>query len=203
MFMFQSTYRNSDRAGFDMSKLMLLGFVLIVIVLIHFIGEKKEDDKSPQQGSLIVELYWNDALETDLDLWVKAPDDVPVGYSNMGGRYFNLLRDDLGSDGRHDISGKNMEIAVSRGLPEGEYIVNVHLFMLDGASFPVHFKVLVSLKRNPQYGTEQLFSIDSKMVTPGQEKTLIQFSIDEDGELIEDSIHHTQERIRAIQDLSP
>ena len=29
-------------------------------------------------------------LDADVDLWVQAPNDTPVGYSNKGGDFFNL-----------------------------------------------------------------------------------------------------------------
>ena len=38
----------------------------------------------------------SDAALAHFDLWVQAPGDVPVGYSNKSGGVFNLLRDDLG-----------------------------------------------------------------------------------------------------------
>ena len=50
----------------------------------------------------------------------------PVGYSNKGGVIFNLLRDDLGK--RADATGMNYEVSYSRGIPAGEYTVNVHLY---------------------------------------------------------------------------
>ena len=43
---------------------------------------------------------WPPELDSDVDLWVQAPGDVPVGYSNKGGAVFNLLRDDLGHAAR-------------------------------------------------------------------------------------------------------
>ena len=50
----------------------------------------------------------------------KAPDDIPVGYSNKGGLFFNLLRDDLGK--YKDNSPINYEVSYSRGISEG----NIH-----------------------------------------------------------------------------
>ena len=53
-------------------------------------------------GNVIIEAQWADKLDADVDLWVQAPGDVPVGYSNKSGAVFNLLRDDLGR--AHDIT---------------------------------------------------------------------------------------------------
>ena len=46
-----------------------------------------------------------------------APDDIPVGYSNKGGLFFNLLRDDLGI--YKDNSPVNYEVSYSRGISKG------------------------------------------------------------------------------------
>jgi hypothetical protein len=48
-----------------------------------------------------------------VDLWVQAPGDVPVGYSNESGVIFNLVRDDLGKGS--DPNSMNYEIAYGRG----------------------------------------------------------------------------------------
>ena len=34
-------------------------------------------------------IYWDNDRDVDIDLWVKAPEDIPVGYSNKGGLFFN------------------------------------------------------------------------------------------------------------------
>ena len=94
----------------------------------------------------MVELRWPQELDADVDLWVQAPGDVPVGYSNKGGRVFNLLRDDLWHRG--DVTGLNHEIAYSRGIPAGEYTVSLHLFRNTGA-YPVPTVVAISLKARP------------------------------------------------------
>jgi hypothetical protein len=38
----------------------------------------------------------SDAALAHFDLWVQAPGDLPIGYSNKSGGVFNILRDDLG-----------------------------------------------------------------------------------------------------------
>ena len=53
----------------------------------------------------------------DRVLWVRAPQDRPVGFVNQGARIFNLLRDDLGAEG--DATDLNYEVSYSRGIPAG------------------------------------------------------------------------------------
>ena len=81
----------------DVILLALTGFISMVILLIPFVNPPTEEESSSTPpGNVIVELFWDDKRDVDIDLWVKAPDDIPVGYSNKGGLFFNLLRDDLG-----------------------------------------------------------------------------------------------------------
>ena len=81
----------------DVILLALTGFISMVILLIPFVNPPTEEESSSTPpGNVIVELFWDDKRDVDIDLWVQAPDDIPVGYSNKGGLFFNLLRDDLG-----------------------------------------------------------------------------------------------------------
>ena len=81
----------------DVILLALTGFISMVILLIPFVNPPTEEESSSTPpGNVIVELFWDNKRDVDIDLWVQAPDDIPVGYSNKGGLFFNLLRDDLG-----------------------------------------------------------------------------------------------------------
>ena len=91
-----------DDAGIvfrDLITLALCGFVVCVVLIMPHInrpGARTAAGTAPP-GNVIVEARWPDAIDADVDLWVQAPGDVPVGYSNKGGAIFNLLRDDLES----------------------------------------------------------------------------------------------------------
>jgi hypothetical protein len=118
----------------DVIMLALAGFVAMVVLLLPHLNPpgKAALDNSQPPGNVIVEVRWPDEIDSDVDLWVEAPGDVPVGYSNKGGVIFNLLRDDLGK--RADATGMNYEVSYSRGIPAGEYTVNVHLYRTPRAS---------------------------------------------------------------------
>ena len=111
----------------DVTLLALSGFVEIVLLLLHWLNLKTKSEviKEPV-GSVIIELFWPDDIDADLDLWVKGPNDGPVGYSKPSGLVFNLLRDDRGLTG--DYTPLNYEISFTRGIIAGEYQANVHLF---------------------------------------------------------------------------
>ena len=90
-------YNESNVVFRDLILLTLTGFMSMVILLMPFIQPPSEtENSSVPPGNVIVELFWDNDRDVDIDLWVKAPEDIPVGYSNQGGLFFNLLRDDLG-----------------------------------------------------------------------------------------------------------
>src|SRR5437667_7216328 len=82
----------------DMLFLLVFGYLIISAVALAHVAKKDEDStkSAPPPGNVIVEMTWAKESDSDVDLWVQAPGDVPVGYSNKSGMIFNLLRDDLG-----------------------------------------------------------------------------------------------------------
>ena len=88
----------ADTVFRDMTMLALSGFVIIVLLLLPWLNIVAQDEATKEpSGSVIVEVLWPDDRNVDVDLWVKSPDDAAVGFSNMAGYYFNLLRDDRGT----------------------------------------------------------------------------------------------------------
>ena len=193
---------SSDRVINDMTLLLNAALIMVIFILIMFIGEKSDDGEVKQQGNLVFEIYWDDGLESDVDMWVQPPNHTPVGYSNMGSKYLNLLRDDLGNESDKDISGRNMEMMVSRGLVEGEWTANVYLFGLDGEKPPIDVRMVVSMKSSPYADVQQLFAIDTQLHHAGQEKTMVRFEI-RDKELVEGSVHHTFKPIASVSSMFP
>ncbi|MBT7612680.1 MAG: hypothetical protein HN577_05635, partial [Rhodospirillaceae bacterium] len=129
----------------DVILLALLGFVALVILLLPHVNPpevKNADLLTP--GNVIIEIKWPEHIDADVDLWVKAPGDGPVGWSQRGGSIFDLLRDDLGY--MNDLTSANHEMAYSRGVPEGEYIVNVHMYRNETEVWPVPVWIIVSVK---------------------------------------------------------
>ena len=122
----------------DTALLMLGGFVLMSVLMMTVMNppaKSSETDSVQAPGNVIIEAQWADKLDADVDLWVQAPGDVPVGYSNKSGTVFNLLRDDLGR--AQDMTDYNYEVAYTRGTPAGEYIVNLHMYRARDVSYPV------------------------------------------------------------------
>ena len=180
----------SDTVFRDVILLVLLGFVAVTVLLLPYINPKglSAEAATKPPGNVIVEVTWPETLDTDVDLWVRAPGDVPVGYSNKGGVIFNLLRDDLGK--YRDPTDINYEVAYSRGIPPGEYAVNLHLYRNPSGTYPVPVKVTVSSRNGPAQTTRHLVETRVKLDTEGQEKTAIRFKLDEDGQLVASSLNN-------------
>jgi hypothetical protein len=181
----------------DIITLALCGFVsMVVMILPHLNPSAKADaiDSVSSPGNVIVEIRWPDGHDADVDLWVQAPGDVPVGYSNKGGAIFNLLRDDLGRVG--DPTNQNYEISFSRGLPPGEYTANVHLYR-NPSGQPVDVTMAVSVKANVQSSARPLLSTKMTLRREGEELTGFRFTLDQDGRLQAGSVHNLFRPLRS------
>jgi hypothetical protein len=181
----------------DVIMLALAGFIAMVVLLLPHLNPpgKSALENSQPPGNVIVELRWPDDLDSDVDLWVEAPGDVPVGYSNKGGAIFNLLRDDLGK--RADATGLNYEVSYSRGIPAGEYTVNVHLYRNTAGVVPVPVTVVTSIKKSPKESARQVLASKIELVREGEELTVYRFKLSEDGDLVPGSVHSLQRNLRA------
>ena len=177
----------------DVILLALIGFVAMVILLLPHIKPTEvetQDHKAP--GNVIVELHWPSTMPYDIDLWVKAPRQAPVGFWNMGGETFNLLRDDLGSEA--DATDENYEISYSRGIPAGEYIVNVHQYGPLPADTVVKVSVVVSVRTRLE-AARQILNTDVELSRQGQEVTAFRFRLDKEGGLVPDSVNTLSSRL--------
>ncbi len=180
----------------DVIMLALLGFIAIVLLLLpHVNPPAKAEESVSAPGNVIIEIHWPDYLDADIDLWVEAPGDRPVGYSNKGGRIFNLLRDDLGH--RSDVSKINYEVSYSRGVPAGSYTVNVHLYQNLGMVYPVPVTVVASVKRSPREAAKQILSSEVSLNWDGEEITVFRFDLDEQGRLVPGSLHSMPRPLRS------
>lgn len=165
----------------------LIGVLLLCLFLAQFVEQKKatattEGIKPP--GAVMVEVRWPDGDSSDVDLWVQAPGDVPVGYSNKGGAVFNLLRDDLGTV--LDATGLNYENSFARGVVPGEYTVNLHAYRAQ--RLPIPCKVVVSVQGERDTVMRQILATEVTLTREGQERTALRFRLDAAGALVPGSV---------------
>lgn len=171
--------------------------LFIVLMQVNLTAQQDAEDSAP--GNIMVEIQWPESEDIDVDLWVHAPGDIPVGYSNLAGRVFNLLRDDVGT--YMDPLSLNYENSYTRGLPPGEYTVNLHWFANRSARSSVPVTVLVTL-RPPQVSggktsLTRVFSNQVQLNAVGEELTVVRFEIDADGHLVRGSVNNIQQGLRS------
>lgn len=191
---------DSDVVFRDVITLALLGFVSLVVIMLPHINPPKQKQEERKEvsapGNVIVEARWDDRVDADVDLWVQAPGDVAVGYSNLGGQVFNLLRDDIGF--RNDASNLNYENAFSRDIPAGEYAVNLHMYFNRANVWPLKVKVLVSTIKpsGSSRVSRQILVSDVVLRKPGEEQTVFRFTLDDKGELLASSVNAAPKALR-------
>jgi hypothetical protein len=181
----------------DMLFLLVFAYLVIgAVALAHVRKQQQETSGATPPGSVIVEIHWDDKIDADVDLWVQAPGDVPVGYSNKSGLVFNLLRDDLGRSG--DPLSMNYEIAYGRGIFAGEYTVNAHLYRSADHRFPIPVHATVSV-HDPQDHVRRILESTAELKFQGQEITIFRFKLEKDGALVAGSLNRIHKPLRSAQ----
>ena len=189
---------DSDIVFRDLILLMLTGFVTVAVLMLAHINPKaaaaSAKDTAPP-GNVMVEANWPPDMDSDVDLWVQAPGDVPVGYSNKGGAVFNLLRDDLGH--QLDLSGLNYESSYSRGVVPGEYTVNLHLYRNRATNPAVPVTVIISTKPTGDQPARQILMSTVDLAREGQERTVFRFTLTEAGAIVPGTVNSLQRPLRS------
>src|ERR1700694_338397 len=131
----------------DMLFLLVFAYLVIGAIALAHVAKNDQEQSRGQTppGNVIVEMFWDKAIDADVDLWVQAPGDVPVGYSNKSGRVFNLVRDDLGKGS--DPNSMNYEVAYGRRHWAGEYEGNAMLYRARDHKYPIGAQIKVLLQK--------------------------------------------------------
>lgn len=188
--MYEEELDINEKVGTDFVMNILLLFVALAILMISWIAEakmKETEDQKPQ-GDVVFEIYWGNNLNSDVDLWVQAPNDVAVGFPHLGGRYANLLRDDLG--GTQDVTPINAEIAYTRGMPDGEYVMNIHWYNRKDVHTPLPVKAVVTVRSHPSDRNQDFVMVkDLILERLEQELTVVRFTV-KDKKVLKESINN-------------
>ena len=177
----------------DVTLLALSAFVAMVLMLLPFLNPgaevESEADGISDPGNVIIELLWASDRDADIDLWVKAPERVPVGFPNKGNEVVNLLRDDLGLF--QDLTDINYEIVYSRGIVPGEWIVNVQAYRLEDPiqPTPVPVQVVVSVKREGEDRPTPILEKEVELRFLRHELTVFRFGLTGKGALVHGSVN--------------
>ena len=177
--------------------LSLLGCLLILLaIFLAIINEVKKETKTDDDkaaGNISVYLFWPDGIDLDIDTHLRAPDGEHIYFGNLAGPTWNLLRDDTGMpssiDGRDP---RNFENAYTRGLPAGEYVVNVHSYRGTPAMYPVVIEAEVRITADPTKGkaAQKIVTQKVTLYRTGEEATAVRFTIDANMNLVTGSVNH-------------
>ncbi len=174
--------------GFEWSYRDLLTSLVVVYMAmgtLALIAAGKATPQAVTPGNVLFQLSWDRALLADVDLWVRAPDDVAVGYSHPAGRHCNLLRDDTGRP--TDPESRNLELTVCRGTPDGEWIATVALYADRDARLPLVATVTATIAANG--GITEIAKRSVVLVHEGDEHTAFRFTLRQ-REIVPGSVNH-------------
>lgn len=182
----------------DMLFLLVFAYLIIGAIALANVHRKAEDKEKQQgmapPGSVVVELWWQKDRDSDVDLWVQAPGDIPVGYSAKSGTICNLVRDDLGHTG--DMNSMNYETTFCRGRWPGEYVVNAHEYRSWDMQFPIHCRAKISTA-DKQGNVVPIIETEFDLEWQGQETTIVRFRLDDQGHLVAGSENRIHKALRS------
>jgi hypothetical protein len=182
----------------DMLFSVVIILIIVVPLLMLLINPKAIPDANVKRDAhWIMEMSWPVDSDCDVDMWVRDPQNRIVFFRQLTNGVMSIERDDQGvtTDTIVDSKGKvitipeNLEIWTLRGLLDGEYVVNAHLFNCKEANnkigYPANVPVTLKIIRiNPRYN---ILSIKTKtMDKVWQEITMSRFELRGDGTLLVD-----------------
>lgn len=188
---------NANILARDIFGVALATFVLVAFLLMRLAESEASDAEADMPGNLMATISWP-AGDFDVDIWLDGPGEpIPVGYSNKGGLLWNLLRDDLGRV--PDYTEFNFETAYTRGLPPGDYRVNVHCFRCPQVPLEVNLELI---KRGApsvdgKAPAEVLGVSTITLYKNHEEKTGLAFTVDSDGNVPRESMNTLFEPLRS------
>lgn len=177
---------SSNLAFVDLLFNLLVGFTSLFVIAFLLINPVAKKGVIDPPVRLLIEMTWGDESPTDIDLYVKGPDNKIVYYANRSNGYVTLKRDDLGhqsdtfSVGAKTVTvSRNYEITTMTALPDGDYVVNVHFYsnsntqlyseevkvrVTDLQPYNVHYDSTFVLKHREEYTVLVFKVVDGKIV---------------------------------------
>ena len=197
---------DASEAGFGIilsdSLIAFLAITLTLFTLIMLMPhEKKSTAGGTQLGIICVELSWPNDRDIDLDLWGHSPGDPgTVGYTRKNGPHLNLYRDVIGYSG--NPTHQMIEVQCADQLVPGEWTFNVHYFSNHEAwvyeqhhveandpRMKVKATMVVRIRERDSGLYKNTFMTTFDMTYEKQEKTLFDFVINSNGDIITDSVN--------------
>jgi len=181
---------HSNTSFLDILFNTLVGFVLLFIIAFLLISPIKKKKEIEQKAEYVITVTWPGEMSDDVDSWLEDPTENILYFGQKQIGLMHLDRDDLGSrNDRQHVPGVGMinypynrEITTIRGIMPGEYVFNIHMYRKTSRDSPVPVTVILE-KLNPR--VKLLYSKVVTLTDHWEEKTIIRFVLDVDGEITE------------------
>ena len=170
--------------------LVLVFAVLLKLSLLAINVESAESAQKRLKSNalFLIKVVWSGESDDDVDTYVSDPLSHLVFFKRLQDGLMNLDRDDTGSnsnlitlpDGRVVKSAYNEEQVEIRGIIEGEYIVNVHMYR---KATPTPTKVIVTLYKVAEGEDVQIHERVLTLAEQRQEETAFRFTLSRSGEV--------------------
>ena len=181
---------HSNTSFLDILFNTLVGFVLLFIIAFLLISPVKKKKEIEQKAEYVITITWPGTMSDDIDSWLEDPMEKVMYFREKEVGLMHLDRDDLGKmNDQQFVPGVGMvnypynrEITTIRGIMPGEYVFNIHLYRKEHKDSSVPVTVILE-KLNPQ--VKLLYSKVITLSDYWEEKTVIRFMLDVDGEITE------------------
>jgi hypothetical protein len=168
----------------------VLVFAVLLRLSIVMVNAEQQKDHQTTHSAYLVKMNWPGESNDDVDLYVSDPVNQIVYFRQKQIGLMSLDRDDTGHeqnmvtlpDGRVVQSQFNEEQVNIRGMIEGEYVVNVHMYR---KSDDRPTKVEVALFKS---GAGDDMEIHKQIVTltaEREEETAFRFTLTRDGGVVD------------------
>ena len=187
--MLQRQYRNNT-SFLDLLFNLLIGVMLLFIISFLMVNERKkqEDTNLKTKAEYVITVTWEDGNPDDVDTWLEDPTGKKLSFKNKNIISAHLDRDDRGTkadkitlpDGREVEYIHNQELTTIRGIVEGEWTLNLHMYH-KVFSPPTVVEVKMD-KLNPSVKTVLMEKIS--LGKHWEQKTVARFVMSEQGNVV-------------------
>lgn len=169
---------------------LVLVFAVLLRLSIVMANAEQQKNHQTTHAAFLVKINWPSESKDDVDLYVSDPLNQIVYFRQKQIGLMSLDRDDTGReqnmvtlpDGRVVQSQFNEEQVNIRGIIEGEYVVNVHMYR---KSDDLPTKVEVALFKSGAGGDMEIHKQMVTLTTEREEETAFRFTLTRDGGVVD------------------
>ena len=169
---------------------LVLVFAVLLRLSIVMANAEQQKNHQTTHAAFLVKIDWPSESNDDVDLYVSDPLNQIVYFRQKQVGLMSLDRDDTGReqnmvtlpDGRVVQSQFNEEQVNIRGIVEGEYVVNVHMYRKND-DHPT--KVEVALVKSGAGGDMEIHKQMVTLTSEREEETAFRFTLTRDGGVLD------------------